>query len=111
MGFTLHLTVKIMRHAAFTLTLTLVSHQTRGLFIPESQAKSMIFQHRSKRANGFLEEIRRGSNAERECAREDCVFEEYRVIMNKRFFNFFVGVYLLNALFKSRLKKTSTKAP
>merc|ERR1711879_180329 len=76
---TQHLTFKTMQHATLTLALifSLVLLKARCLFIPENQAKSLISNPRSKRANGFLEEVRRPSNAERECAREDCVFEEY----------------------------------
>ena len=49
-----------------------------AFFIPKNQANSVI-KHisRQKRANGFLEEIRRPSNIDRECGQESCIFEEY----------------------------------
>ncbi|XP_034035369.1 coagulation factor VII [Thalassophryne amazonica] len=44
-----------------------------------SQPEASVFLHRSRRANSFLEELRRG-DLERECLEERCSYEEAREI-------------------------------
>ena len=55
---------------------TITNFQVSSFLIPSNQANSVL-NSRQKRANGFLEEVRRPSDIDRECGKESCVFEEY----------------------------------
>ena len=82
-----------------------------GHFLPVEQANSVlkIGASRQKRANGFLEEVRRPSDIDRECGKENCVFEEYIEAKENEFIGTKIdlrGMVQLNSIKYNSLIKT-----